>query len=131
MSARPLRVGEEPPPLRDRPERPRRRPPRPPAKEQATGRFQVLNAFVDGTMAGLKRSELAVWLVLFRDARDGIACTAQEDIARRAGCARRNVNRALDRLQRLPLVEMVYRGGPDRGVSRYRVRGAAQGGGAV
>jgi DNA-binding MarR family transcriptional regulator len=91
------------------------------AKEKAAGRFHDFNAFVDGSLAELTRAEMAVWLVLFRDARNGIACTAQEDIARRAGCDRRTVNRALRRLGQLGLVKLVRRGGLDGTVSRYRV----------
>jgi DNA-binding MarR family transcriptional regulator len=71
----------------------------------------MLNAFVDGTMADLMRSEIAVWFVLFRDARDGVACTAQEDIARRAGCNRRNVHRALRRLEERGLIKVQTGGG--------------------
>jgi DNA-binding MarR family transcriptional regulator len=122
MSVRPLRVGEELPPLGDGPERPRRQAPRCSAKEQSSGRFQMLNAFVDGTMADLTRAELAVWLVLFRDTRNGVAAISQENIARRSGCNRRTVNRALRRLEQLGLVKLVYRGGLNGTVSRYRVR---------
>jgi DNA-binding MarR family transcriptional regulator len=120
MSAGPLRVGEEPPPLNGGPARPSNRR-QPTAKAKAAGRFHDLNAFVDGSLVGLTRAEIAVWLVLFRDARNGIAATAQEDIARRAGCDRRTVNRALRRLGQLDLVKLVRRGGLDGTVSHYRV----------
>jgi hypothetical protein len=84
-------------------------------------RFALLNAFVDFTLAGLSRAEIAVWLVLYRDTRDGTARTAMTDMARRAGCARRNVARALRRLESVRLVKIVHRGGLRRGSSRYRV----------
>jgi DNA-binding MarR family transcriptional regulator len=83
----------------------------------------VLNAFVDGSMAGLSRSETAVWLVLYRDCRDGTARTGMADIARRAGCDKRTVVRAVHRLERYGLVQVVRRGGLGRGPSVYRVRG--------
>lgn len=49
----------------------------PKAKQAAAGRFRTLNAFVDATMAGLCRGDIAVWLVLYRATRDGTARTSQ------------------------------------------------------
>lgn len=72
-------------------------------------------------MGGLSRAEIAVWFVLFRDARDGIAQTGQTDIARRAGCDRRTVGRALRGLIRRGLVKIIRPGGLNRGPARYRV----------
>jgi predicted transcriptional regulator len=93
------------------------------AKSKARERFTVLNAFVDFALAELSRADLAVWLVLYRDTRDGTARTSYDDIARRAGLDRRNVGRALRRLEARGLVKTVHRGGLRRGASRYRVRG--------
>lgn len=127
-----LRVGEEPPPLEPAPcaapagspagssGRDRHR-----AAAPNAGRFAVLNAFVDCAMAGLNGAEVAVWLVLFRDCRDGTATTAQTSIAKRAGCNPRTVRRALARLEELGLIEVAHRGGLRSGLSRYRVRGEA------
>jgi hypothetical protein len=130
-----LAVGEEPPPI-DGPEpaprgRPRRDKPKgkpASAKAKAGERFAVLNAFVDFTVADLSRAEIAVWLVLYRDTRDGTARTSYDDLARRAGCDRRNVGRAVRRLERLGLLKIVHRGGLRRGPSSYRVRGTARDG---
>jgi hypothetical protein len=83
----------------------------------------VLNAFVDFALADLRRAEVAVWLVLYRDTRDGTARTSYDDLARRAGLNRRNVGRALRGLERRGLLKVVHRGGLRRGASRYRVRG--------
>ena len=66
-------------------------------KAKAGERFAVLNAFVDFALAGLSRADVAVWLVLYRDTRDGTARTSYDDIARRAGLNRRNVGRAVRR----------------------------------
>ena len=90
-------------------------------RKAAADRFAVLNNFIDFTMAVLTRNELAVWLVLYRDSRDGIARTAQSDIARRAGVTRRTVVRVLQRLEGLKLLKTVHQGGMRRGVSIYRV----------
>jgi hypothetical protein len=92
-------------------------------KEKAGERFVVLNAFVDFALANLNRADIAVWLVLYRDTRDGTARTSYDDLVRRARCDRRNVSRALRRLERLGLVKVVHRGGLRRGVSCYRVQG--------
>ena len=90
---------------------------------KTAGRFAELNTFVDFSLAGLGRSEIAVWLVLFRDTkRDGIARTGQEDIARRASISERTVRRAIRRLEKRGLLVVVRRGGLSSGPSAYRVR---------
>ena len=91
-------------------------------KRPAAGRFRSLNAFVDFTLAELSRAEIAVWLVLFRDCRDGLARTGQADIARRAGIDRKTVYRALRRLERRGLVRVVRQGRLGSGPSSYRLR---------
>jgi hypothetical protein len=91
-------------------------------KRSAVDRFRTLNNFVDFTLAELSRAEIAVWLILYRDTRDGTVRTGMADLARRAGCSRRAVVSAVQRLERLGLLKVVYRGGIHRGSSRYRVR---------
>jgi hypothetical protein len=93
------------------------------AKGKTGERFAVLNSFVDYALADLSRRDIAVWLVLYRDTRDGTARTSYDDLARRAGLNRRNVGRAVRRLEARGLIKVVHRGGLRRGVSRYRVRG--------
>jgi DNA-binding transcriptional ArsR family regulator len=119
-----LAVGEEPPALDPKP-RTERRPADPEEKAKgkrtAAGRFRTLNAFVDFTLAELGRAEIAVWLVLFRDCRDGVVCTGQMDIANRAGIGRRSVYNALRRLERLGLVRVVRQGRLGSGPSSYRL----------
>jgi Helix-turn-helix domain len=131
-SPRIIPVGEELPPMESSQPGWSSRSDQAKAKEQrsivknGTGdRFAVLNRFVDFTLAGLSRAELAVWLVLFRDTRDGTARTSYDDLARRAGCNRRNVGRAVKRLEARGLLEVVHRGGLGRGASQYRVHGQA------
>src|SRR5262245_43624528 len=91
------------------------------ARSAVASRFHALNDFVDATMGELSRSEIAVWFILFRDARKGIAQTGQTDMARRAGCNRRTVGRALRRLIRRGLLKIIRPGGLNRGPARYRV----------
>ncbi len=81
----------------------------------------MLNALVDAGMVGLPKVEALTWLVLYRDARDGIACTSGEDIATRIGCSKRAVSKAVGRLRRRGLLVQVFKGGINRGPSRYRV----------
>ena len=121
-----LAVGEEPPPMDPVPARERR----PAAAERSKakgltatrGRFKLLNTFVDFSARELRRNELLVWLILYRDAREGIATTGQTDLARRAGVSKRTVIRSLRRLADLGLLSVVRRGGLRRGPSAYRVR---------
>jgi len=85
-------------------------------------RFEMLNKFADFTAGKLNRSELLVWLTLYRDTRDGIAKTGQADLARRTGLGERTVRWALDRLERRGLLVVVRQGGLRRGPSNYRVQ---------
>src|SRR4051794_21531614 len=139
MSAEPtiLQVGEEPPPL----EVPRteaashdtQQSEAPTQAESGTaarrsrpkgtpGRFQVINAFADFTLRDLKRADIAVWLLLWRDTKkNGTARTSQADLARRAGTSERMVRYAIGRLQRDGLLTVVRRGRLSQGPSVYRV----------
>ncbi len=90
-------------------------------KRASKARFQVLNAFLDYTAKQLTRSELLVWLTLYRDTRDGTACSSQGHIALRCGIARKTVERALVKLTERELLRLVYRGGLNRGASKYQV----------
>lgn len=127
---RPLAVGEDPSPMRPpstngangRAPAERRKAKGPAAGRSTGDRFRVLNAFVDCTLAGLSRNEIAVWLILFRDERNGAARTGQNDLARRAGISARSVRRGLEGLRQRGLVQRVYQGGVGRGVSVYRIR---------
>jgi DNA-binding transcriptional ArsR family regulator len=122
-------VGEEPPPMDTVPARPgnggqqQKDREENKAKGKSGERFAVLNAFVDFALADLSRAEIAVWLVLYRDTKEGTAKSAYDDLARRTGLNRRNVGRAVRRLEDRGLVKVVHRGGLRKGVSRYRVRG--------
>jgi len=94
-----------------------------PSRRKAANRFAVLNAFADYSLAGLKRSEMAVWLLLYRDTKpDGLARTSQVDLARRAGIDERTARRAVESLRRAGLLTVVHRGGLRRGTSAYRVQ---------
>ncbi|MGE5610355.1 MAG: transcriptional regulator [Bacillota bacterium] len=92
------------------------------AKSKSASRFAVLNTFIDVTLRDLDRAEVAVWLVLYRDTKpNGIARTAQTDIARRSGLSERHVRRVIGRLIKRKLLALVHRGGIHSGPSTYRV----------
>ena len=85
-------------------------------------RFELLNAFVDSVMTDLSRSELAVWLTLYRDTkRDGTARTSLSDVARRGGMDRQTASRAVGRLARRKMLQVLRRGSLNQGPSIYRV----------
>jgi predicted ArsR family transcriptional regulator len=73
-------------------------------------------------MSELSRSEIAVWLVLYRDTRNGTVRTSQANIARRAGTSVRGVKDALRNLTAAGLLRVVFQGGLNRGPSRYQVK---------
>jgi hypothetical protein len=97
------------------------KPKRRPNQRKTASRFAVLNSFVDAAAGDLSRSEILVWLVLYRDTRNGIAQTSQADIARRAKLGDRTVRYAICRLVNRGLLNVVCRGGLNRGPSKYRV----------
>jgi hypothetical protein len=121
-------VGEELPPMDDGP---------PPKESHHNGRkgkpadvkakvgerFGVLNAFVDVALADLTRAEIVVWLILYRDTRDGVVQISWDGLANRGGLNRRHVGRAIASLKDRGLIKLVRRGGVQRGSSRYRVQG--------
>ena len=98
-------------------------------KAQAVGeRFRVLNAFVDFTAGRLRRNDLLVWLILYRDARGDVARTSQADLARRAGVCKRTVIRAVRKLVTRGLLVVTHRGSVREGPSAYRVLPLERGG---
>lgn len=101
---------------------------RQPAERASQGRFAELNSFVDVTLRRLSRPESAVWLVLFRDARNHLATVSQASIARRTGVCDRTVRRAIVRLVELRLVKVVRQGRLGKTLSTYRIWPLVQGG---
>lgn len=89
-------------------------------KRTQPDRFMVLNAFVDFTLRTLRRNEIAVWLVLYRDTRNGTATVSQKSIADRCGLSDRTVRRCISRLVDAGLLVVVHRGGKMAGASTYR-----------
>jgi DNA-binding MarR family transcriptional regulator len=80
----------------------------------------MLNNFCDVTLRELSRNEIAVWLNLFRDTRDGIACSSQMELARRCGVSDRTVRRKIKSLEHKGLLQIPYRGLQGKGMSKFR-----------
>ena len=95
-------------------------------RRASAGRFAVLNEFVDCSLVGLSKTELIVWFTLYRDTRSGTARTSQTDLARRGGVSVRAVQYATRQLEKRGLLRCVYRGGLNRGPSRWQVLAAAK-----
>jgi hypothetical protein len=92
------------------------------SRRESRLRFETLNAFVDTGMADLSRAELAVWLILYRDTqRNGVARASLDDLARRGGMNRQSASRAIGRLKRRSMLQVIWRGGLNSGPSSYRV----------
>lgn len=70
-------------------------------------RFATFNTFVDQIMRDLSPVEALVWVVMFRDSRDGQCKASSQDLARRTGRSLRAVKDAVQRLQRVGLVKAV------------------------
>ena len=91
---------------------------------QSGDRFQTLNAFVDVTMRDLTPSERIVWIVLYRDVRNGVVTVSQTDVAARSGLTQSTVCLAIQKLVKRDLVRVVTQGGFRKGLSTYRIRGS-------
>jgi CRP-like cAMP-binding protein len=93
-----------------------------PDKSRDNARWVTLNTFVDAELAGLKATEVRVWLVLYRDVKPGgLARTGMTDIARRAGVSRRAVVKAINGLKKRGLIEVVTRGSINGTPNVYRL----------
>lgn len=99
-------------------------PTRPTKPTPASGRFLMLNQFVDQTMATLQPSEALVWLCLFRHARDGRVRVSQTRIAAQCGISTCTAKRAVASLIKRKLLRRVVRGTVNHGCSEYKIRAA-------
>lgn len=84
-------------------------------------RFESVNAFVDVALRHLGGADAKVWLVIWRDTRQGVASVSNKELGLRAGHDERTVRRSVRTLVRSGWLEVVKRGGINRGASVYRV----------
>lgn len=90
-------------------------------------RWIHFNRLIDFEQRHLTDSEFRVLLTLFRDARNGIARTAQTDLAQRTGKCRGTIVRATKKLVQKGLIEIARQGGligPEgkQEMSQYRIK---------
>ena len=74
-------------------------------------RWMLFNRLIDVEQRNLTDSEFRVLLTLFRDTKNGIAETAQSDLALRTGKRRETTCRAIKSLVGKGLIEVVRQGG--------------------
>jgi DNA-binding transcriptional ArsR family regulator len=79
------------------------------------------NRFLDKHARTLTSAAVVVWVMLWRDERDGVARTAITDLARRAGVSEATIKRALRALRAGGHLRELRRGYPTRGPTVYRV----------
>lgn len=84
-------------------------------------RFETINEFVDEILGELNRSEICLWVILWRDERNGSSKVSQSHIAKRANCSDRSIRSALHSLKEKGLVVVMNQGGLNRGPSKYKV----------
>lgn len=89
--------------------------------KKGTERFAVLNKFVDTNMTDLTGADIKTWICLFRDVRNGVAETSVCYISKRAGLSERIIKKSLKKLKDKGFVEVIRRGAPGIGSSRYRI----------
>lgn len=89
------------------PVRSRNRRPNEAARGDAAARFVTLNTFVDQVMRRLSPVESLVWIVAFRDCRNGQSSTSSQDLATRTGCSLRAVKTAVKALCKAGLMTPV------------------------
>ena len=106
--------------------KPERKPTTPHKTKRDASRWHELNQFIDCTMRELKPRQVAVWLTLFRDSRNGVASVSQVYIAERCGLRRPTVSTTISELEALGMVTTIHAGGVGRGVSKYRVQNMVQ-----
>ncbi len=111
---------EEPSSAKD--EKPKKKSP----KTYAQERWMLINNFIVNSASQLKRSEMLVWLMLFRNSREGTVAMSQRNIAKLTGIRVDNINIAIKGLKQKGLVKVVHQGGYRHGMSRYRLRGRIQ-----
>lgn len=81
------------------------------ARRWSLERFKVLNGLVDLGLRGLTRSELAIWLIVYRNTRpNGLARVSLSELAHRGGMSRRQATRALGALVDRGVVHVIRRG---------------------
>lgn len=96
-----------------------------PKSKTASGRFQMLNQFVDESARLVSTTAQTVWMVLYRNTRsDGLACVSHNQVAEWLGISRRTAIRSVAELVDAKLAQLITRGKSEGSTpSTYRVFG--------
>jgi hypothetical protein len=86
-------------------------------------RWATLNTFVDVIAPRLTLAERAVWLVMFRHARDGKCETTVRMLANGAAVSRSTAEIALRRLEACGLVSVIWKSKDKARASKYGING--------
>jgi len=91
-----------------------------PRGKRATGdRWAAFNAFVDQIAPRLTLAERAVWVVMFRHARDGVCETSVRMLATACNISSTTAQAALNRLQAAGLVRPIWKSRDRATASKY------------
>ena len=91
------------------------------AQKADAGRWRTLNEFVDLIGPHLTLAEKAVWVVLFRHARNGVCETTARMLATAAGVSVSTAQRALERLHRAGLIWPIWKSKDRSKASKYGI----------
>jgi DNA-binding MurR/RpiR family transcriptional regulator len=85
-----------------------------------TGRFRLINKFIDKHARNCSTTAALAWVVIWRDSRDGIAVTSYSRLADRIGVSRSTVARAIRQLRELGYLEVARTGSESLGPTWHR-----------
>lgn len=90
-------------------------------KRKAGERFATLNAFTDATMRTLTPAQIAVWVILFRNERNGTTSRSVRQIATDGGLSLSGAHQSLASLIEAGLVEILQRARHRDEATTYRI----------
>lgn len=84
-------------------------------------KIKLLNRFVDETLIGLEPLTALLWVVLYREARNGIAEISHGQLAKIMNVSARSICRHIDVLIANKLLRKLKTGGYGRGCNKYQL----------
>jgi hypothetical protein len=84
-------------------------------------KIKLLNRFVDETLIGLEPLTALLWVVLYREARNGVAEISHGQLAEIMGVSDRTICRHIEVLIANRLLRKLKTGGYGRGCNRYQL----------
>lgn len=84
-------------------------------------KIKLINRFVDETLKGLEHSTALLWVVLYREARNGVAEISHGQLAKIMNVSDRTICRHIDVLIANKLLRKLKTGGYGRGCNKYQL----------